>query len=110
MNRYLEDGNLSIDNNAFERAIRPSAIRRKNWMFLGSKPASNGATILKPLIASCKSNLVEPWAWLKDVLIHLPFGASPESLRPKTWLVSHCEYRWTIAERRKLERERCSDE
>ena len=110
LNRYLEDGNLSIDNNASERAMRPVAIGRKNWMFVGSKPAGHRAAILMSLIASCKANLVEPWAWLKDVLIQLPLGASLESLLPNTWLTSHPEHRWTIAERRKLERERCADE
>lgn len=112
LNRYLEDGNLSIDNNASERAMRPVAIGRKNWMFVGSKPAGHRAAILMSLIASCKANLVEPWAWLKDVLIQLPLGATLESLLPNTWLVSHPEHRWTIAERRKLERERerCPDE
>jgi len=110
LNRYLEDGNLSIDNNASERAMRPVAIGRKNWMFVGSKPAGHRAAILMSLIASCKSNLVEPWAWLKDVLIQLPLGASLESLLPNTWLVSHPQHRWTIAERRKLEREPCPDE
>lgn len=110
LNRYLEDGNLSIDNNASERAMRPVAIGRRNWMFVGSKPAGHRAAILMSLIASCKANLVEPWAWLKDVLIQLPLGATPESLLPNTWLVSHPEHRWTVAERRKLERERCADE
>jgi len=110
LNRYLEDGNLSIDNNASERAMRPVAIGRKNWMFVGSKPAGHRAAILMSLIASCKANLVEPWAWLKDVLIQLPLGTPPESLLPNTWLPSHPQHRWTIAERRKLERERCSNE
>jgi len=76
LNRYLEDGNLSIDNNASERAMRPVAIGRKNWIFVGSKPAGHRAAILMSLIASCKANLVEPWAWLKDVLIQLPLGAT----------------------------------
>lgn len=110
LNRYLEDGDLSIDNNASERAMRPVAIGRKNWMFVGSKPAGHRAAILMSLIASCKANLVEPWAWLKDVLIQLPLGATLDSLLPNIWLVSHPEHRWTIAERRKLERERCADE
>jgi len=110
LNRYLEDGDLSIDNNASERAMRPVAIGRKNWMFVGSKPAGHRAAILMSLIASCKANLVEPWAWLKDVLIQLPLGATLDSLLPNTWLTSHPEHRWTIAERRKLERERCADE
>jgi hypothetical protein len=60
------------------------------------------------LNASCKANLVEPWAWLRDVLTQMPRGASLESLLPHTWLQTHPEHRWTIAERRKLERQRCS--
>ena len=56
-----------------------------------------------------KANLVEPWAWLRDVLTQMPRGASLESLLPHTWLQTHPEHRWTIAERRKLERQRCSD-
>jgi hypothetical protein len=43
-------------------------------------------------------------------LIHLPLNASPESLLPKTWLALHTQHRWTVAEPRKLERERCADE
>ncbi|MBL8809142.1 MAG: transposase domain-containing protein [Planctomycetaceae bacterium] len=39
------------------------------------------------LIATCKANLVDPWAWLPDVLIQLPRGASLESLLPHTWLL-----------------------
>jgi hypothetical protein len=110
LNRYLEDGDLSIDNNASERAMRPIAIGRKNWMFVGSKPAGHRAAILMTLIASCKANLVEPWAWLKDVLIQLPLGKPLESLLPGTWLITHPQHRWTIAERRRLEREPCSDD
>jgi len=109
LSRYLEDGDLSIDNNASERAMRPVAIGRKNWMFVGSKPAGHRAAILMSMIATCKANLVEPWAWLKDVLIQLPLGTPLESLLPNIWLASHPEHRWSIAERRKLERERCSD-
>lgn len=88
----------------------PGAIPGPTPLFVGSKPAGHRAAILMTLIATCKANLVEPWAWLKDVLIQLPLGASLESLLPNNWLVSHPEHRWTIAERRKLERERCADE
>ena len=52
LNRYLEDGDLSIDNNASERAMRPVAIGRKNWLFVGSKPASHRSAILISLIAT----------------------------------------------------------
>ena len=76
----------------------------------GANDNASGVAILMSLIATCKANLVEPWAWLKDVLIQLPRGASLESLLPHTWLLSHPEHRWTIAERRQLERQRCSED
>ena len=47
---------------------------------------------------------------LKDVLTQMPRGASLESLLPHTWLQTHPEHRWTIAERRKLEHQRCSND
>ena len=87
----------------------PVAIRWKNGMCVGSMPAGRRAAILMTLIASCKANLVEPWAWLRDVFTQIPRGASLESLLPHTWLQTHPEHRWTIAERRKLQRQRCSD-
>jgi hypothetical protein len=57
-----------------------------------------------------KAKLVEPWAWLRDVLTQIPGGASLESPLPHTWLQTHPEHRWTIAERRKLECQSCSND
>jgi transposase len=88
----------------------PGAIPGPTPLFVGSKPAGHQAAILMSMIATCKANFVEPWAWLKDVLTQLPLGTPLESLLPNTWLVSRPEHRWSIAERRKLEREICSDE
>jgi hypothetical protein len=102
--RHGKNGDLWIDNNASERAVRPVAIGRKNWMVVGSKTAGARATMLMSLIASCKSNLVERWALLRDVLVALPRGASLESLPPQKWLTAHPEHRWNIAEPRQLER------
>ena len=110
LNRYLDDGDLSIDNNAAERAMKPVAIGRKNWLIVGSPQAGRRAAVLMTLIASCKANLVEPWAWLKDVLIQLPLGTDPATLLANTWLQSHPQHRWNIAERRREERERCTEQ
>ena len=104
LNRYLEDGDLSIDNNAAERAMKPVAIGRKNWLFVGSPRAGRRAAILMSLIASCKTNHVEPWTWLRDVLTHIPRGTALEQLLPGKWLKTHPQHRWTIADRRKQER------
>jgi len=106
LNRYLKDGDLSIDNNAAERSVKPVAIGRKNWLFVGSPKAGERAAILMSLIASCKANQVEPWAYAKDTLTQLAHGTNAESLLPDHWLQSHANHRWTIAERRKQERER----
>ena len=105
--RYVEDGELTIDNNRAERAMRPLAIGRKNWLFVGSPLAGERAAILFTLIASCKENLVEPWAYLRDVFTRLPQGLSEEQmleLLPDRWLQANPKHRWTIAEVRREER------
>ena len=63
LNRYVEDGRLAIDNNAAERLMKPVAIGRKNWLFVGSVEAGSRAAVLMSLVASCKLNQVEPWAY-----------------------------------------------
>ena len=106
LNRYVEDGELNIDNNISERTVKPIAIGRKNWLFVGSEPAGHRAAILMSLIASCKSNFVEPWSWLKDVLTNLPQGTSVETFLPDRWLRDNPAHRWNIADRRKRERQK----
>ena len=105
LNRYVEDGGLSIDNNAAERAMKPVAIGRKNWLFVGSVVAGQRASVLMTLVGSCKENEVEPWAYLRDVFEKLPQDADLESLLPDRWLASHPQHRWQIAERRRAERQ-----
>lgn len=108
LNRYLEDGELAMDNNAAERAMRPVAIGRKNWLFVGSPLAGKRAAALMSLVASCKHNSVEPWAYLKDVFTRLAARVSSdplERLLPNLWLVENPTHRWTIHDQRKEERE-----
>jgi transposase len=68
LTRYCEDGNLSIDNNATERAIRGVAVGRNNWTFFGSDQGGKTAAVLRSFTASCQRVGVEPFAWFKDVL------------------------------------------
>ena len=68
LTRYLEDGDLEIDNGATERAIRGIAIGRNNWTFFGSDNGGKTAAVLASFIASCKRAGVEPFAWFSDVL------------------------------------------
>lgn len=107
LNRYLEDGDLSIDNNFAERAMRPIAIGRRNWLFVGSERAGHRAAILTSLVASCKVNFVEPWAYLKDVFTRMackPTDSELTELLPDCWLKANPDHRWEIAETRRNER------
>jgi transposase len=68
LTRYCEDGDLSIDNNATERAIRSVAVGRNNWVFFGSDEGGKTAAVLRSFLASCQRVGVDPFVWLKDVL------------------------------------------
>jgi transposase len=68
LTRYLEDGELEIDNGATERASRDIAVGRGNWTFFGSDRGGRTAAVLRTFIASCKRCGVEPFAWYRDVL------------------------------------------
>jgi transposase len=68
LTRYLTDGRLEISNNAAERAIRPLALGRKNWMFAGSDSGGERAAAMYTLIETAKMNDLDPEAYLRDVL------------------------------------------
>ena len=65
---YLENGHLELDNNTAERAVKPVAIGRKNWMFAGSEGGGKAMAIAFSLIETAKLNNVDPQAWLTWVL------------------------------------------
>jgi hypothetical protein len=65
---YLEYGCLEADNNCAERALKPVALGRKNFLFVGSEGGGRSAAIAYTLIESAKLNGVDPQAWLTDVL------------------------------------------
>jgi len=65
---YLDDGRLSIDNNAAERGMRSIALGRKNWLFAGSRRGGKWAAIAYTLIETAKLNGVDPQVWLTLVL------------------------------------------
>lgn len=68
LSRYLDDPLLTIDSNPIERAIRPVAVGRKNWMFCASETGARAACIFYSLIASCKLHGIEPFDYLVDIL------------------------------------------
>src|SRR5215469_4384360 len=72
LTRFLEDGELEIDNGATERANRDIALGRGNWTFFGSDRGGKTAAVLRSFIATCKRCRVEPFAWFRDVLSRIP--------------------------------------
>ena len=85
--RYLDDGTLPPDNNHIENQIRPVALGRSNWLFVGSLRAGQRAAAIMSLIQSAKLNGHDPYAYLKDVFTRLPTqpASQIEHLLPHRW-------------------------
>ncbi len=81
--RYVEDGDLEIDNNALEREIRPVALGRKNWLFAGSYEGGHRAAVLYSVLASCRAAGAGPFEYLSDVL-----SAPDRRLTPRAWMAA----------------------
>lgn len=90
LTRYVADGDLAIDNNAAERALRGVAVGRKNWLFWGSDRGGTTAAILTSLTATCRRHRIDPWAYLSDVLSRIPSYPRDRvsDLLPDTWVVA----------------------
>jgi transposase len=84
---YLEDGRAEIDNNQVENAIRPTAVGKKNWLFIGEAEAGERSAILFTLIEACRSRSIDPWEYLRDVLTRLPSMTTGQlnEVTPEAW-------------------------
>ncbi|WP_428985608.1 IS66 family transposase [Sphaerotilus microaerophilus] len=88
LTRHLDDGAVAVDNNHLERQIKPWAMGRKAWMFVGSEQAGERAAIVMSLVQSAKLNGHDPHAYLRDVLQRLPtqLNSRIEELLPHRWV------------------------
>jgi hypothetical protein len=89
---YLTDGRLNIDNGPAERAIRPLAVGRRNWLHVARDTALPRVAVLLSLAASAKRCGLNPWAWFRDLLVRvpaLPPGADLSPLLPDAWKAAH---------------------
>jgi transposase len=87
---YTQHGFLAIDNNAAERALRPIAVGRNNWLFVGSATGGKTAAILFSFTSTCRRLNLDPFAYLRDVLTCL--GADTLTADELALLLPH---RWT---------------
>ena len=84
---YLDDGRVEIDNNLVENAIRPTAIGKKNWLFVGDADAGERSAIIYTVIESCRRRGLDPYTYLREILTKLPHMTNwqiPE-VTPETW-------------------------
>ena len=87
LNRYVENSMLEIDNNISERTLRMVVIGRKNYMFAGSEAGAWRAAIIYSLVASCKLNGHDPFAYFRDVLEKISIHPADkiDELLPSNW-------------------------
>ena len=90
LTRFLDDGELPIDNNWAENRIRPIALGRQNWLFAGSLRAGKRAAAIMSLVHSAKLNGHDPYDYVRDVLQRLPTqpAAQIAELLPHRWHTS----------------------
>jgi hypothetical protein len=69
--RYTEAGHLEASNNFAERCMRPVAVGRKAFLFVGSERAGHAAAIYYSIVESCRLNDVNPLTYLTYVLTHV---------------------------------------
>ena len=85
---HLQYSQSRLDNNSIENAIRPSALGKKNWLFIGHPDAGQRSAILYSLVVSCQRHGKEPLAYLRDVLMRLPLMSNQDDLSlltPARW-------------------------
>lgn len=96
LNLFLEDGDIPLDNNRTEHALRQQVLGRVNWLFVGSDRGGETAAVLYTLVATCKRLRIDPCAYLRDVFTRLPEIATDkplEDLLPDRWIDGHPESR-----------------
>ena len=93
MHTFLDDGRVSIDNNHTERDIRPSAVGKRNWMFIGHPEAGGCSAALYSVLISALNHGVDPQAYLKDLIDRLPAMRTDDldSLLPEVWATANRE-------------------
>ena len=87
LTRYVDDGRLEIDNNLCENAIRPTAVGKKNFLFIGHPEAGQRSAVIYSVLGSCRRHGINPDEYLRDVFERLPKAKTSDvkSLTPAAW-------------------------
>jgi len=84
---YLRDGRFEIDNNLVENDVRPAAVGRRRWLFIGHPDAGWRSAVIYTIIQSCRRRGINPQEYLTDVLSRLPAMKNHQvkELVPSRW-------------------------
>jgi len=85
LRQYLDNGRLSIDNNAAERALRAVAVGRNNWLFFQTEGGGETAVVLLSLVMTAKSIGIDPRIYLRDVMLRIAHETDVAKLTPHGW-------------------------
>lgn len=90
LKNYTTHAFARLDNNVAERAIRPLAIGRKNWLFFGSEDGGEAGAILLSFVQTCRGLGINPREYLEDIFRRLMGHSAQklEELLPDQWLLA----------------------
>lgn len=97
---FLRDGRVQADNNLTENAIRPSAIGKKNWLFMGDPQTGSRAATFYTLIGNCHREGINATAYLTDIFTRLPTETNQtvHRLTPKAWAAGQAAMRQAVVQ------------
>ncbi len=92
---YVEHGEVEIDSNLVENAIRPTAVGKKNFLFVGHPDAGWRSAVIYSILGTCRRYQIDPAQYLKDVLTRLPDMKQSQipQFTPRQWAKAHHEAR-----------------
>lgn len=87
LTRFLDDPKVPLDNNAAEQQLRPIALGRKNYLFVGDKDCGTNLANIYSLTATCELNGIDPQRYFEDVLIRIQHHPASriDELLPDRW-------------------------
>jgi transposase len=88
LTRFVNDGVLEIDSNLIENSIRPSALGKKNWLFVGHPEAGERSAVIYTFLGSCRRHAINPFDYLKDLFTRLPAAKITQikEFTPAAWI------------------------
>ena len=85
LRRFLDDPKLPLDNNFAERGLRAIALGRKNFLFAGHVEGAQNLAVLQSIVATCRLHGVNPYEYIKDLLIRIQDHLADDIDRIMPW-------------------------